>query len=101
MVVSYNIYLNEPLPECEAEIQNEAKKRNMITTKNNCVVSVLVGGANNQTYFKKVHELSDLDNPNVIKRNHNMKTTANVNATLNCRTAVTAFYFDVMVDQYN
>ena len=66
---NYNIYLNEPLPECEAEIQNEAKKRSMITTTNNCVVSVLVGGANNQTYFKKVHELSDLDNPNVIKRN--------------------------------
>ena len=41
----------------------------MITTTNNCVVSVLVGGANNQTDFKKVNEISDLDNPNVVKKN--------------------------------
>ena len=57
------------MPECEVAIQDEAKKRNLITTTNNCVVSVLVGGANNQTYFKKVHEINDLDNPNVVKRN--------------------------------
>ena len=37
-----NIYINEPLPEIEASIANEAKKRDMIVSTHNCVVSVLV-----------------------------------------------------------
>ena len=41
-----NIYINEPLRECEAQIKAEATKRNIITTTHNCVVSVLV--ANNE-----------------------------------------------------
>ena len=36
------IYLNEPLPEGEAQIKNKANKRNMITATQNCAVSVLV-----------------------------------------------------------
>ena len=34
---SKNIYLNEPLPECEAAINAEAKRRDLITSTNNCV----------------------------------------------------------------
>ena len=37
-----NIYMYESLPECEQEIRNEAHKRDMITSTNNCAVSILV-----------------------------------------------------------
>ena len=49
-----NIYMYESLPQCEEEIQNEVHKRDMITSTNNCVVSVLVHDGNEKTKFVKV-----------------------------------------------
>ena len=50
------------LPECEQEIRNEAHKRDMITSTNNCVVLVLVHDGNEKTKFVKVQEVEELDN---------------------------------------
>ena len=36
------VYLKEPIPEYEATISAEAKRGDLITNTNNCVVSVLV-----------------------------------------------------------
>ena len=41
-----DIYMQEPLPECEQEIRTEAHKRDMITSTNIFVVSVLVHDGN-------------------------------------------------------
>ena len=68
---SKNIYLNEPLPECEAAINAEAKRRDIITSKNNCVVSVLVDNGRGKNEFVRVTEIDELDNLNVIKRKRN------------------------------
>ena len=42
MINNIFIKLNEPLPECEAQIKNEANKQNMLTATRNCAVFVLV-----------------------------------------------------------
>ena len=68
---SKNIYLNEPLPECEAAINAEAKRRDLITSTNNCVVSVLVDNGRGKNEFVRVTEIDELDNLNVIKRKKN------------------------------
>ena len=68
---SKNICLNEPLPECEAVINAEAKRRDLITSTNNCVVSVLVDNCRGKNEFVRVREIDELDNLNVIKRKRN------------------------------
>ena len=62
------IYLKEPLPEYEAQIKNEANKRNMITATHNCAVSVLVENGREKAKFVKINEIEDLDSINAIKR---------------------------------
>ena len=62
------IYLNEPLPEYEAQIKNEANKQNMITATHNCAVSVLVEIGREKAKFVKINEIEDLDSINAIKR---------------------------------
>ena len=54
-----NIYINEPLPECEAQIKAEATKRNLITTTHNCVVSVLVENNEQKPQFVRVKEIGE------------------------------------------
>ena len=66
-----NIYINEPLPEIEASIANEAKKRDMIVSTHNYVVSVLVENGINKPKFTRVNELEDLDRVKAIKRKAN------------------------------
>ena len=66
------IYLNEPLPEYEAQIKNEANKRNMITATHNCAVSVLVENGREKAKFVKINEIEDLDSINAIKRKKNI-----------------------------
>ena len=68
---SKNIYLNEPLRECEAAINAEAKRRDLITSTNNCLVSVLVDNGRRKNKFFKVTVIDDLDILNVIKRKGN------------------------------
>ena len=63
-----NIYMYESLPEFEQEIRNEAHKRDMITSTNNCVVSVLVHDGNEKTKFVKVQEVEELDNLDAVKK---------------------------------
>ena len=58
----------ESLPECEQEIRNEAHKRDMITSTNNCVVSVLFHDGNEKTKFVKVQEVEELDNLDAVKK---------------------------------
>ena len=65
------IYINEPLPEIEAVIAEEAKKRDMIVSTQNCVVSVLVENGIFKPKFMRVNELEDLDRLNAIKRKQN------------------------------
>ena len=65
-----NIYINESLPEIEASIANEAKKRNMIVSTHNCVVSVLVENGINKPKFMRVNELKDSDRTNKTKLQH-------------------------------
>ena len=62
-----NIYINEPLPECEAQIKGEATKRNLIRTTHNCVVSVLVANNEQKPQFVRVNELEELDKLTTIK----------------------------------
>ena len=71
-VNNLNIYLREPLPECEAEIHTEAKKRNLVVSTNNCVVSVLVKDGEKK-FFKKVNDINELDTLNAVKRNNDDK----------------------------
>ena len=64
--------MNEPLPECEAAINAKPKRRGLITSTNNCVVSVLVyNDGREKNEFIRVTEIDELDNPNVIKRKRN------------------------------
>ena len=65
------IYINEPLPEIEAGIAEEAKKRDMIVSTQNCVVSVLVENGIFKPKFMRVNEMEDLDRLNAIKRKQN------------------------------
>ena len=58
----------QSLHECEQEIRNEAHKRDMITSTNNCVVSVLVHDGNEKTKFVKVQEVEELDNLDAVKK---------------------------------
>ena len=69
------IYLNEPLPEYDAQIKNEANKRNMITATHNCAVSVLVENGREKAKFVKINDIEDFDSINAIKRN---KTFRNI-----------------------
>ena len=62
------IYLNDPLPEYEAPIKNEANKRNMITATHNCADSVFVENGREKAKFVKINEIEDLDSINAIKR---------------------------------
>ena len=66
-----NIYINEPLPEIEARTAHEAKKRDMIVSIHNCVVSVLAENCINKQKFMRVNELEDLDRVMAIKRKEN------------------------------
>ena len=52
-----NIYMYESLPECAQEIRNEAQKRDMIKSTNNCVVSVLVQDGNENLSLSKSKKL--------------------------------------------
>ena len=63
-----NIYINEPLRECEAQIKAEATKRNLITTTHNCIVSVLVANNEQKPQFVGVNEIEDLDKRATIKK---------------------------------
>ena len=58
----------ESLPDCEQEIRNEAHKRNMITSTNNCVVSVLVHDGNEKTKFVKIQKVEELDSLDAVKK---------------------------------
>ena len=62
------IYLNEHLPEYEAQIKSEANKRNMITATHNCALSVLVENCSEKAKFVKINEIEDVDSINAIKR---------------------------------
>ena len=64
------MYINEPLPEYEAQIQVEANKRDIVTSTHNCVVSALFTDGNSAK-FKPVHNVNDLDTLNTIKRTRN------------------------------
>ena len=64
-----NIFLNEPLPENEAQIKAEAVKRNMIVSKHNCTVSVLVDRGSQKPTYKKINDVEDLDNVLAVKKN--------------------------------
>ena len=63
-----NIYINEPLPECEAQIKAEAMKRNLITTTHNCVVFVLVENNEQKPQFVRLNEIGELDKLTTIKK---------------------------------
>ena len=65
------MFINELLPEVEANIQQEANKRNFITSTHNCAVSVLIENGKNKPKFVKVNEISDLENLPAIKRSNN------------------------------
>ena len=65
------MFINELLPEVEANIQQEANKRNFITSTHNCAVSVLIENGKNKPKFVKVNEISDLENLPAIKRSSN------------------------------
>ena len=64
-----NIYMNEPLPEIEAQIKAEAVKRNMIVSTHNCTVSVLVDRGSQKPTYKKINDVEDLDNVLAVKKN--------------------------------
>ena len=64
-----NIYLNEPLPEIEAQIKAEAVKRNMIVSTHNCTVSVLVDRGSQKPTYKKINDIEDLGNVLAEKKN--------------------------------
>ena len=63
-----NIDINEPLPEIEASIANEAKTRDMIVSTHNCVMSVLVENRINKPKFMRANELEDLDRVKATKK---------------------------------
>ena len=63
-----NKYMSESLPECEQEMRNEAHKRDIITSFNNSVVSVLVRDGNKKTKFVKVKEVEEVDNLDAVKK---------------------------------
>ena len=63
-----NIYINEQLPECEAQIKAEATRRNLITTTHNCVVSVLVVKNEQKPEFVRANEIEELDKLTTIKK---------------------------------
>ena len=63
-----NVYINEPLPECEVQIKAEATKCNLITTTHNCVVSVLVENNEQKPQFVRVNEIGELDKLTTIKK---------------------------------
>ena len=70
-----DIYMQEPLPECEQEIRNEAHKRDMITSTNIFVVSVLVHDGNKKKRWyvsdsrnRWIQEIEDLDNLSAVKK---------------------------------
>ena len=67
------MFINELLPEVEANIQQEANKRNFITSTHNCAVSVLIENGKNKPKFVKVNEISDLEKLPAIKRSSNYK----------------------------
>ena len=70
--------MNKSLPQCEQEIRNEAHKRDVITSTNNCVVSVLVHDGNEKTNFVKIQEVEELDNLDAVKDNQ-LTATASKN----------------------
>ena len=73
------IYLNQPLPEYEAQIKNEANKRNMITATHNCAVSVLVENGRKKAKFVKINETEDLNSINAIKRKKHFEISSTDN----------------------
>ena len=75
-----NIYINEPLPECEALIKQEASKRNFITSTHNCTVSVMVNDdKSDKTKFVRVNEIEDLDKLIPVKRKRPFENTFSAN----------------------
>ena len=67
------MYLNEPLPECEAPIKNKANKRNMITATNNCAVSVLGESSREKAKFIKINAIEDLDTVNGVEQKKSVR----------------------------
>ena len=63
-----NIFINGPLLECEAQIKAEAMKRNLLTTTNNCSISVLVANNEKKPQFVQVNEIEELDNLTTFKK---------------------------------
>ena len=59
------------MPEKEAEIQQAAADRDMITSTHNCMVSVLVENGLEKPKFVKINNISDLDKINAVKRKRN------------------------------
>ena len=74
-----NIYINEPLPECEALIRQEASKRNFTSTQN-CTVSVMLSDdKSDKTKFVRVNEIEDLDKLIPVKRKRPLENTFSAN----------------------
>ena len=69
-----NMHINNPLPEIEAGIANEAKKRDMIVSTHNCVVLGLVENGTNKPKFMRVNEPEDHDRLKAIKKNKTATT---------------------------
>ena len=63
----------ESLPECEQEIHNEAHKRDMITSTNNSVVSILY---KIETTKLSSSQYKKLRSWTTAKKNHRGKTNA-------------------------
>ena len=62
------MHINEPFPEIEAGIANEAKKRDKIVSTHNCVVLGLVENGTNKPKFMRVNEPEDHDRVKAVKK---------------------------------
>ena len=82
-----NIYINEILPKYEAEINSEAKKMGMITSTKNCTVSVMVKNLQNETSFRAVNnvdELNKIQNPVLRESGRNKRKFMKEAEELSC-----------------
>ena len=64
-----NIYLNESLPENDAQIKAEAVKRKTIVSTHNCTVSGLIDRVSQKPTYKEINDVEDLDNVLAEKKN--------------------------------
>ena len=84
---NHNIYINERLPKYEAEINSEAKKMGMITSTKNCTVSVMVKNLQNETSFRAVNnvdELNKIQNPVLRESGRNKRKFMKEAEELSC-----------------